>query len=60
MRVYNDDVEIMVLPDCAKCKLTGESPLEMGECPMGFFQDGDEDICISGECEEYTEEYTED
>ena len=56
MKVYNDDVEIMVLPDCAKCKLTGKSPIDMEECPMGFFQDDDEDICFPGECEEYTED----
>lgn len=55
MNVYHDGVEIMILPDCAKCKLTGKSPLEMDECPMGFFQVDGEDICFPGECEEYTE-----
>lgn len=55
MKVYNDDVEIMILPDCAKCKLTGNSPLNMEDCPMGFYQDDDDDICLPGDCEYYSE-----
>lgn len=48
-------IDIHVLPDTAKCKHTGISPLDMDECPLRLFDTlGCE--CWPGECNEYTEE----
>lgn len=49
MEMYQDGVRIYCLPDDAHCKLCGENPLYLSECPAG------EDEC-SGECPYYTEE----
>lgn len=49
------DIDIYVLPDSAKCKLTGKSPLDMDMCPMmQFDRFGME--CWPGECDEYAED----
>lgn len=50
-----DRVEIFVLPDSAKCKVTSESPENMIECPMREF-DADGSLCIPDCCIKYTEE----
>ena len=48
-------IDIYVLPDAARCKCTGKSPLDMDECPQRKFDYlGCE--CWPGECEEYTED----
>lgn len=48
-------IDIYVLPDTARCKCTGKSPLDMDECPRRMFDYlGCE--CWPGECDEYTEE----
>lgn len=49
-----DGIEIYCLPDCAKCKLTGKSPLEMIECPIKAFDDFG-DVCNPDLCEHYEE-----
>ena len=54
MNMYHDGVEIMILPDSAKCTLTGKHPLyEMTECPCWRCEEKDE---CSGDCEYYTED----
>lgn len=45
---------IYVLPDNAKCKITGKSPLDMDDCPECVF-DFYGDYCIPELCENYTE-----
>lgn len=54
MRLFQDGVEVEILPDCAMCKLDDElrSPLDIpdDECPLG------EEFC-SGECCYYDEDY---
>ena len=48
-------IDIYVLPDTAKCRCTGKSPLEIDECPRRMFDYlGCE--CWPGECDEYTED----
>lgn len=48
-------VSIDCLPDNAKCKCTGKSPLEMDSCPICNFDDyGNE--CVPELCDEYEEE----
>ena len=49
----SDGIEIYVLPDCAKCELSGKSPEQMDECPIRY-KTGFED-CMPGECPYYTE-----
>lgn len=52
-------IDIYVLPDAARCKCTGKSPLDMDECPLRRFDTlGME--CWPGDCDEYTEEDCED
>lgn len=46
---------IHVLPDTARCKCTGKSPLDMDECPRRMF-DALGCECWPGECDEYTED----
>ena len=48
------DIDIHVLPDAAKCKVTGMSPLEMDCCPLHEFDDQEE--CWPCMCEQYTED----
>lgn len=49
--MFQDGVEVMILPDEAKCKVDEEerSPLDIDVCPYGY------DFC-TGDCLEYTEE----
>ena len=56
MRIRSDEkIDIYVLPDTARCRCTGKSPLDMDECPSMKFDDlGCE--CWPGECDEYTED----
>ena len=49
------DIDIYVLPDTARCKCTGVSPLDMDACPLRQFDNlGME--CWPGDCDEYTED----
>lgn len=52
MRMFQDFVEIMVLPDGAKCLADEEcrDPLDIEECPLGY------EVC-SGNYSYYNEEY---
>jgi len=45
-----DGVEILCLPDSAKCLVDkeGRSPLDIDECPMGYEE-------CTGDCEYYAE-----
>lgn len=45
---------IFVLPDHAKCKLTGQNPQEMDNCPICNFDDYG-CLCVPELCEEYIE-----
>ncbi len=60
MRVREDaSIDIYVLPDTARCKRTGKSPLDMDECPARMFDYlGCE--CWPGDCIDYTEDEEED
>ena len=49
MDVKSDGVDCFILPDGAKCKLTGHNPLDMEECPCLH-------ECCDGNCVYYTEE----
>lgn len=49
------DIDIYVLPDTARCRCTGISPLDMDACPMRRFDYFGMD-CWPGECDEYTED----
>ena len=53
-----DGIDIYVLPDCAKCTLTGKSPLDMDKCPALNFDDYG-DVCCPVECDYYTVRYSE-
>lgn len=46
--------KIFCLPDNARCKLSGISPLDMDECPLGH-DEYDRDMCIPEMCDEYEE-----
>lgn len=52
MRMFQDGVEVEILPDCAMCTLDDElrSPLDVSDCPLG------EEFC-SGDCPYYEEDY---
>ena len=52
---HDADINIYVLPDTAKCKCSGVSPLDMDECPLRRFDCFGME-CWPGECEEYTED----
>lgn len=56
MRLFQDGVEVEILPDCAICMLDDEqrSPLDIpeNECPL------DEEFC-SGDCPYYDEDWDE-
>lgn len=43
---------VLCLPDCGKCKITGENPGYMDECPTDEY-DGD---CCPEMCIHYTED----
>lgn len=51
LEIYQDGVEVLVLPDSAKCMAdeSNRNPLDLDECPMGY------DECL-GDCEYYEEE----
>lgn len=38
LKIYQDGIEIMVLPDSAECLVDdeGRSPLDLNECPCGY------------------------
>lgn len=50
MEMFQDGVEVMILPETAKCKADEKqrSPLDVDICPYGH------DIC-TGDCIEYEE-----
>lgn len=50
LKIYQNGVEIMVLPDSAECLVDddGRSPLDLEECPCGY------EAC-SPDCAWYTE-----
>lgn len=50
MEIYRDNVEVLVLPDSAKCLADEElkNPQDISICPLGNMQ-------CSGECECYSE-----
>ena len=55
MRVQTSDgIDIYVLPDCAKCKITGEHIDDMDECPCC-----DSGICTPDNCVNYEEDWEE-
>ena len=55
MKVKTENgIDIYVLPDRAVCQLSDESPLEMSECPMKYF-DYFGLTCIPELCDEYVE-----
>ena len=57
MRVVQDGVEAMVLPDCAKCEATGLHPHDFNVCPIrDHYGLDDEDIC-DPDCPYYTEDW---
>lgn len=47
--------EIYLVPECVRCKITGQNPVDMDECPICNFDDTG-DICVPELCEEYMEE----
>lgn len=49
-----DGIIIFCLPDCARCKVCGKSPVEIDECPLHKF-DVNGDKCVPELCEEYEE-----
>lgn len=52
MEMYQDGVEVLVLPDSAKCIFLDEdkrNPLDIEVCTMGYEE-------CTGECEYYTED----
>lgn len=53
MRMFQDGVEVGVLPDCAMCTLDDElrSPFYIDECPIG-----EEDFCPE-DCPYYGEDW---
>ena len=51
----SDGIRINVLPDDAKCKITGTCPLEMDNCPIYNFDDRG-DVCVPEMCVEYEED----
>ena len=48
MDVIYDGVEVLCLPDSAKCTLANKNPLDMDECPDGH-------NCCEGDCPCYSE-----
>lgn len=50
----SDGVDIYILPDCAKCKFTGEHIEDMDECPCC-----DSGICTPDTCFNYEEDWRE-
>lgn len=51
----SDGIRIYVLPDCAKCKITGEHIDDMDECPCC-----DSGICTPDTCFNYDEDWEEE
>lgn len=52
MRMFQDGVEVEILPDCAMCTLDDElrSPLDVSDCPL------DEEFCPE-DCPYYEEDW---
>ena len=48
----SDGIDIYCLPDCAKCKYTGELVEDMDECPVN-----DSGVCIPDYCYWYVEDW---
>ena len=57
MRLYQDGVDVYVLPDCAKCTLENKHPFEFEKCPISKCENDNE---CTGECEYYEENYDEE
>lgn len=51
-----DGIPIQILPDCARCVITGKSPLDMDGCPNCCF-DGYGEVCVPESCPDYTEDF---
>ena len=51
----SDYITMYCLPDNARCKISGENPEVMCECPMKKY-DPQGNICCPETCEHYTEE----
>ena len=47
--IIRDDIPILCLPDSAVCRITGQNPVDMPECPKGY-------KCCTGDCPCYFEE----
>lgn len=57
MQVLTDEgIKIDILPDCARCNVTGLNPEYMGECPMRYF-DFLGLVCRPNSCDEYEEDW---
>ena len=54
IQMFQDGVEVQVLPDGAKCIIEDKCPFEMEECPLWKCESKYE---CSPDCEYYTEEY---
>lgn len=53
--MYQDGVEVTVLPDCARCIIEDKHPLlEMDKCPLWKC---DSEYECSSDCEYYTEQW---
>lgn len=58
MNLYTaDGISYHCLPACARCKISGESPETMDECPDRRFDDQGL-VCIPELCDAYTEDET--
>lgn len=56
LSLYTDGgMQYFCLPDCARCRLTGENPETMDKCPAYNFDDHG-DVCVPELCNEYEEE----
>lgn len=55
MRIITNEVNVMVLPDCGRCKIAHKNPIDMWECPIRKY-DGIGDECHPDSCEYYSED----
>ena len=49
-----EGLDVFVLPECARCRLTGENPMDMDCCPISKVDDFG-DVCMPEMCDEYQE-----
>ena len=50
----SDGIKIFVLPENARCELSGQSPEDMLDCPLGLCSEYNGD-CVPDVCEHYIE-----